>query len=462
MELRETIAAVATGMGNSGIGIIRISGKTAIQTADRIFRAKNGKKLSDSESYKAHYGHIMDESGVVDEVLVLIMKAPHTYTAEDVVEIDCHGGRFVMNRILELVIQNGARPAQPGEFTKRAFLNGRIDLAQAESVIDIINAGNNFALKSSVNTLSGKLSSEIKVMREELIYNIAYIEAALDDPEHMTLDNFGDKLLPVVDKLINSVDKLLKTADNGKIFTEGIKTVILGKPNAGKSSLLNLLVGEERAIVTDIAGTTRDTLEEEINLNGMILKLIDTAGIRQTEDIVEKLGVDKARRFAKEADLVIYVADASTSLDGNDKEILSLIDNEHKKNNVIALLNKSDLEVQTKAEDLEKYLKCPIITVSAKENDGIDKLEEQITNMFLKGQIQYNNEIMITKARQKDALFQTKESLRFVKESILSGMPEDLYTIDMMNAYEELGKITGESLEDDLVNEIFSKFCMGK
>lgn len=458
MDSRETIAAVATGMGSAGIGIIRISGEDAICTAERIFRGKRNKRLADSKSHMAHYGHIVDGEEIVDEVLVLVMKAPHTYTMEDVVEIDCHGGPFVTNRILELVLRSGARPAEPGEFTKRAFLNGRIDLAQAESVIDIINSKNNYALKSSVSTLNGRLSSKIREMREELIYNVAHIEAALDDPEHISLEGFGDKLENIVDKLINNVDKLLITVDNGKLFTEGVRTVILGKPNAGKSSLLNTLVGEERAIVTDIAGTTRDTLEEQINLNGIILKLVDTAGIRQTEDIVEKLGVDKAKRFAREADLIIYVVDSSTCLDENDEEILSLI----KENNVLVLLNKSDLEAKTGKEDIEKYIECPVITVSAKEQTGIDALEQTIVNMFLGGRLDYNDELMITKARQKDALYKAKESLCLVKEGIKAAMPEDLYTIDMMNAYEELGKITGESVEEDLVNEIFSKFCMGK
>lgn len=461
MENRDTIAAIATGMGNAGIGIVRISGSEAVQIADWIFKGKNNKKLSESKSHMAHYGKIYDGEELVDEALVLVMRAPHTYTKEDVVEIDCHGGAYVTRKILELVISRGARPAEPGEFTKRAFLNGRIDLAQAEAVIDVINAKNGYALRSSVNMLNGKLSSEIKKMREDLIYNIAYIEAALDDPEHISLDNFGDKLVNIVDKLIKSVDNLLTSVDNGKLFTEGVRTVILGKPNAGKSSLLNTLVGEERAIVTDIAGTTRDALEEQINLHGITLKLIDTAGIRQTEDIVEKLGVDKSRKFAKEADLIIYVVDSSTSMDDNDKDIISMI-TEAGNGNVIVLLNKSDLEAKTTCEDVKKYMDCPVITISAKEQSGIDELESTIVDMFLGGQITYNDEIMITKVRQKDALSQARESLVLVKEGIESCMPEDLLTIDLMNAYEELGKIIGEAVEDDLVNEIFNKFCMGK
>lgn len=461
MESRETIAAIATGMGNAGIGIVRISGDDAIAVADRVFKGKNNKKLTNSRSHMAHYGHIYDGEELIDEALVLVMKAPNTYTREDVVEIDCHGGAYVTRRILELVLKNGARAAEPGEFTKRAFLNGRIDLAQAEAVIDVINAKNNYALKSSVSMLNGKLSTEIKKIREELIYNIAFIEAALDDPEHISLDNFVDKLDNFVDKWINAVDKLLTSVDNGKIFTEGVRTVILGKPNAGKSSLLNTLLGEERAIVTDIAGTTRDTLEEQINVHGIILKLIDTAGIRQTEDIVEKLGVDKSRRFAKDADLIIYVVDSSTDLDDNDMDIISMI-NAGVAGKVIVLLNKSDLDTRTNENDIKSYIDCPVINISAKEQEGIDELEKKLEEMFLGGELSYNDEIMITRARQKDALRRAKESLELVKDGIAMAVPEDLLTIDLMNGYEELGKIIGESVEEDLVNEIFSKFCMGK
>lgn len=469
MENRGTIAAIATGMGNGGISIIRISGEDAISVAESVFKAKNGSRLTELESYKACYGHIVDGNDVVDEVIVLVMRAPNTYTREDIVEIDCHGGNFVTRKVLEAVLKNGARAAEPGEFTKRAFLNGRIDLSQAEAVIDIINSKNNYALKNSINMLSGKLAAVIGDIRGEVIHNIAYIEAALDDPEHISLDNFVDKLDNFVDKWIKSVDKLLLSVDNGKLFTEGVNTVILGKPNAGKSSLLNNLLGEDRAIVTDIAGTTRDTLEEQININGITLKLVDTAGIRQTEDVVEQIGVDKAKKAASQADLIIYVVDGSTNLDENDYEILDFIKSsmdasakEGITDKVIVLFNKSDLEIMVKKEDIEKHISCPIINISAKENTGIDQLEKAIVDMFNEGKLDYNDEVLITRARQKDALYQAKESLKLVKESISLGMPEDFYTIDLMNAYEELGKITGEALEEDLVNEIFSKFCMGK
>lgn len=458
MEIRETIAAIATGVGNGGISIVRISGDDAIDIADRIFVAKNKKKLADSPSHMAHYGHIVSDGNIIDEVLVLVMKAPNTYTKENIVEIDCHGGNFVTRKILDLVLQSGARSAEPGEFTKRAFLNGRIDLAEAESVIDIINSSNEYALKSSVQILGGKLSELIKSMRETIIYNIAYIESALDDPEHISLDNFGDNFKITVDNLLKDVDKLLNSVDNGRILTEGVRTVILGKPNAGKSSLLNVLVGEERAIVTEIAGTTRDVLTEEIHLNGITLKLIDTAGIRKTEDVVEKIGVNKAKEFAKDADLIIYVCDGSTGLDSNDEEILNLV----KDKNTIVVINKSDLNTCVNESDIKKYLSCPVIGISAKEETGIDELGKCITNMFIKGDIDYNNQILITRARQKDALYNVKKSLILVNESIENQMPEDFYTIDLTSAYEELGKIIGESVEDDLVNEIFSKFCMGK
>lgn len=458
--INETIAAISTSpMGNGGIGIVRISGCQAIEIADRLFVSrKNDKKLVDVASHTVHFGNIEFENEIIDEVLVIVMKAPNTYTKEDIVEIDCHGGIFVMKKILSAVIENGARPAEPGEFTKRAFLNGRIDLSQAEAVIDVINSNNEYALKSSVSQLNGNVSSKIMEIREILLDNIAFIEAALDDPEHISLDNFVDKLSTNVDNCVDNLEILCKTSENGRIIKDGVKTVILGKTNAGKSSLLNALAKEERAIVTEIEGTTRDILEEHINIGGVLLNLIDTAGIRNTEDIVEKIGVNKAREYAKDADLVIYVVDASRELDDNDKEILELI----KDKKVIVLLNKSDIETVIDSNQMQELINCPIIAISAKFEIGIDELGREVKNMFFNGEINFNNEIYITNIRHKNLLKESVKSLKLVKDSIQMGMPEDFFTIDLMNAYEQLGKVIGEAVEEDLVNQIFSKFCMGK
>ena len=386
------------------------------------------------------------------------MRGPKSYTREDTVEIDCHGGVYVMKRILETVIKYGARPAEPGEFTKRAFMNGRIDLSQAESVIDVINSKNEFALKSSLSQLSGAVSEKVKEIRGTILHEIAFIESALDDPEHISLEGYPEELAEIVTETGRRIEKLLANSDNGKMLKEGISTVIVGKPNAGKSSLLNTLVGEEKAIVTDIAGTTRDVLEEQINLNGILLNVIDTAGIRDTEDIVEKIGVERAKKYLNDADLVIYVVDTSTALDENDYEIMELLQDRH----AIVLLNKSDLTPVTTVEDIRKHLNKKMIAISAKEQTGIDELTESIKEMFFSGAVTFNDEVYITNIRHKTALQEASRSLQLVLQSIEDGMPEDFYSIDLMNAYEELGSIIGEAVEDDLVNEIFSKFCMGK
>ena len=457
--MKETIAAIATGMSNSGIGIIRLSGPEAIDVADKLFISKKAnKKLKDVASHTVHYGNIVYEGDILDEVLVVVMKAPNTYTREDVVEIDCHGGVYVMKKILSAVFKSGARPAEPGEFTKRAFLNGRIDLSQAEAVIDIINSKNQYALKNSIKMLNGKLSEKIAEIRGELLEKIAYIEAALDDPEHITLDNFDDKLLITLKTSIFNVENLLKTVENGKLFTQGVKTVIIGKPNAGKSSILNVLSGRERAIGTDIAGTTRDRLEEQINLEGITLNLIDTAGIRDTEDVVEEIGVQRAKTIAQEADLILYVVDSSTPLDDNDDKILSLIKNYK----TVILLNKTDLLPVVSIDELVKITDSKVIPVSAKEQTGLNELSDYIVELFTNKEIDFNDEVYISNERDKVALDNALESLRLVIRSVEDGMPEDFYTIDLMNAYSELGKVIGEAVEDDLVNEIFGKFCMGK
>ena len=459
MKVVDTIAAIATASGNSGIGIIRVSGDEAVEIVDKIFKSVNSdKKLVNVKSHTINYGHIVDNDKVIDEVLVSVMNGPHSYTGEDVVEINCHGGMIVIRKILEIVLKNGARTAEPGEFTKRAFLNGRMDLSQAEAVMDVINAKNEFALSSSIEQLNGRVSEKIKSLRKKIIYNIAFIESALDDPEHISIDGYSDKLSKILEEVNGELSRLINNFDNGRIVKEGVKTAILGKPNAGKSSLLNLLLGEERAIVTDIEGTTRDTLEESINLNGVFLNLIDTAGIRDSEDVVEQIGVNKAKELAEKSDLVIFVADASKELDENDKEIINLI----KDKQAIVLLNKSDLGTIINEKNVSEFDNKPVITFSAKTGDGLDELENKIRDLFYEGKVKYNDELYITNARQKESLINAKNSIEEVIKSVENDMPEDFYSIDLMDAYTYLGQIIGESVEDDLVNEIFSKFCMGK
>lgn len=455
----DTIAAISTGMTNAGIGKIRLSGDDAVAIADRIYRSPGGrKKLSEVLTHTIHYGYIYDGDCMIDEVLVLIMRGPNSYTREDVVEIDCHGGVVVMQRLLETVLKYGARLAEPGEFTKRAFLNGRIDLSQAEAVIDVINAKSDMALESSLSQLRGSVKQKIEKLRKGIIGNIAFIEAALDDPEHIQAEGFGDELAVQVRGYMDELQKMLDSADNGRIIKEGIKTVILGKPNAGKSSLMNVLLGENRAIVTEIAGTTRDTLEENVSIHGIPLNIIDTAGIRQTEDVVEKIGVKKAIGFAEEADLIIYVVDSSTEMDQNDENIIRMI----RDKKVIVLMNKSDLKPVVSCSDIEQHLQAPIIEISAREETGLDAFENTLKDMFFAGDIHYNDELCITNVRHKAAIVAALESLKMVMNSINDGMPEDFFSIDLMDAYEQLGHIIGEAVEDDLVDTIFSDFCMGK
>ncbi len=460
----ETIAAIASAMTNSGIGIIRVSGDESISVVNKIFSNKNNKKtLMNALSHTVHYGFIYDGNELIDEVLVIVMKSPNSYTTEDTVEIDCHGGILVMNHILETIIKNGARLAEPGEFTKRAFLNGRIDLSKAEAVIDVINSQNEFALKSSVSQLKGSLSNMIRKVREDILFEIAFIESALDDPEHISLDGYDERLINKINDLLLILEKLLSTANNGKMLKEGINTVIVGKPNAGKSSLLNRLVGEEKAIVTNVAGTTRDVLEESIKLHGIQLNIIDTAGICITNDEVEKIGIEKAKKYALDADLIIYVVDSSIPLDEKDDEIMKLI----KEKNKIILLNKTDLDFVVTEEILKNKFCISdhndlIIKTSTKENIGIDIFENKVKDLFFHGNISFNNEVYITNMRHKEAIDNAYESLKLVKKSLKDNMPEDFYSIDLMNAYISLGYVIGEEVGEDLVNEIFSKFCMGK
>ena len=459
MFKEDTIAAITTGMSNAGVGIIRISGDKACEVADRVFRAANSnKKAENMKSYTAAFGGVYDGDRLVDEAILLVMKAPHTYTCEDVCEVQCHGGVIVIREILDLILRSGARAAEPGEFTKRAFLNGRIDMSQAESVMDLINAGNEFAVRSSVEQLKGRLRDKIVDMREQILYNVAYIESALDDPEHYSLDGFPQKLKKIVDNLVDSVDNLLTTFDNGKVLSEGINTVIVGKPNAGKSSLLNMFVGEDRAIVTDMAGTTRDTLSEVVNVKGITLNIVDTAGIRDTEDIVEKIGVDKALESVDKADLVLYVVDSSVALDDNDRKIMDKI----RDKKVVVILNKSDLDMRTDREYIEKNIDADIIQLSALTGDGSDELYELLNKMFFEGSLSYNDQLYITNARHKNELVYSRDALLKVSESIDMGMEEDFFSIDLMDAYEHLGLIIGETARDDLADKIFKEFCMGK
>lgn len=459
MFQKDTIAAIATGMTNAGIGIIRISGEDAIAVADKVFRAKNpDKKLAMTKSYSALFGNICDGDCVLDEAICLVMRAPNSYTTEDVVEVQCHGGIVMLRKILELILNSGARAAEPGEFTKRAFLGGRIDITQAESVMDMIHAKNELAARSSISQLKGSLSNRVKEIRSLLLNQIAFIESALDDPENYSLDGYSEKLKEKLEEIIKEIQHLIDTAEEGKMIKEGIRTVILGKPNAGKSSLLNALLGENRAIVTDIAGTTRDTLEEDVMIHGIPLKIVDTAGIHETVDIVEKIGVDKARESVEEADLVLYVVDGNKPLDADDTQIIDLL--EGKK--AIIVMNKIDIEQVVDKMWITSKINAPVVEISAKTGEGMEKLYGIIKDMFFHGKLSMNDEVYITNLRHKQALAEAEQSLEQVLSSIDRSMPEDFLSIDLMAAYEQLGTILGESLDDDLANEIFDKFCMGK
>lgn len=455
--MNETIAAISSGMTSSGIGIVRVSGNDAISVVDSIFLPKN-KSLAESKSHTIHFGTIVKDGEAIDEVLVLLMRAPNTYTKEDVVEIDCHGGITVVRKIYETVLSCGIRPAEPGEFTKRAFLNGRIDLSQAESVMGVISSESDMALSASLSNLQGRLSNEIKELREKIIYENAFIESALDDPEHISLDGYPEKLLNVVSEIEERLEKLLSNFRDGELLREGIKTVIVGKPNAGKSSVWNTLIGKEKAIVTDIAGTTRDILEETINLQGVTLKLIDTAGIRDASDKIEQIGIEKSISSIYDADLILYVVDSSVDLDENDKIIIEKLQNK----SVVIVYNKTDLDSRVSKKDITDCLDKPIVTFSSVNETGLDELKTEIINMFFDGKLSFNEEIIISNIRQKNEVEIAKESICHVIDSIENGMPEDFFSIDLIDAYTHLGYIIGESVEDDLIDKIFREFCTGK
>ena len=462
MNSVETIAAIATGLSESGISIIRVSGPDAFSIADKIFKSADKKSVFDYESHTIHYGFIVSNEEIIDEVILNIMKSPRSYTTEDTVEINCHGGILITKKLLDIVIQNGARLALPGEFTKRAFLNGRIDLTRAEAIMDVISADNDMALKASVKQLKGDIYKKISLFRDTLLHETAFIESALDDPEHISLEGYSEKLYEKINPILKELEKMEESAADGQIVKEGILTVITGKPNAGKSSFLNMLLGKEKAIVTDIAGTTRDALEQHVRIGDISLNLVDTAGIRTAKDEVEKIGVEISKNYIDDADLILYVVDSSSKLDENDQHIVDLIRNK----NVIIIYNKSDLEPLISEEEVLSEFSdeenIDIIKISAKEHIGLEGFEDMVKRFVFTNNIFSNNEILITNLRHKEKIHEAVESLRLVKRSLDDGMPEDFLTIDMMSAYTSLGNIIGEEISEDLVNEIFAKFCMGK
>lgn len=454
--MEDTIVGIATGMAGGGIGVIRLSGKLSVEIADKVFYSSKLKNLEDAQSHYLYYGFIKENENIIDEVMCVVMRAPKTYTREDVVEIQCHGGVYVIKKIVDLLVKNGARISEPGEFTKRAFLNGRIDLSQAEAVMDVISAKNEYALKNSISQLRGEIKEKIEVIREEILRDMSFIEAALDDPEHYDVDGYGSELKDKVLLQLEHLNRILERSEDGRKLTEGIKTAIIGKPNAGKSSLLNMLVGNERAIVTDIAGTTRDSLEETVQIGNITLLLTDTAGIRDTEDVVEKIGVERAKKYIDESELILYVVDTSVPLSEEDEEIISMIENKQS----IVLMNKSDLKPVITENDLQ--ISAKKISISASLKEGKEELEKEIENLFFNGKIHFDNEVYITNGRHKQAIGNAVVSLKKVLDSIENEMPEDFYSIDLMDAYTVLGTILGETVEDDLVDKIFKEFCMGK
>lgn len=454
----DTIAAIATALGEGGIAIIRVSGDKSLQIVDKIFRAVNGKDMASMKPYTMRYGHVVDENNeVIDEVIVSFMKGPKSFTAEDTVEINCHGGVISTNRVLQAVIKAGARLADPGEFTKRAFLNGRIDLSQAEAVMDIISAKTELSMKSAMMQSEGRLSKEIDRLRAEALNVLALIEYAVDFTED---DEEPDETIPPrvkagIEGLINEVDTLIASADEGKLIREGLNIVIVGKPNVGKSSLMNILLNEKRAIVTDIAGTTRDVIEEYINLDGIPVRIIDTAGIRETEDVVEKIGVERSKEKINQADLVIFMLDTSRELDDEDRDIINYI----KDKKYLVLLNKVDLERKIDLDELKDLENK--IEISAKEALGIDRLKDEIKNLFFSGKID-SESLIVTNTRHKQALYRATENLN----QGLNGMNRneflDLVSIYVTSALKALGEITGAEVEEDVVNKIFAEFCCGK
>jgi len=455
--MEKTIAAISTAPGIGGIGIVRMSGENCFEILNKIFKPKNPYKIEEISGYTIKYGFIVDNEEIIDEVLVSYFKAPKSYTAENMCEINSHGGIVVMNKILDLCIKNGADMAEPGEFTKRAFLNGRVDLSQAEAVIDLINAKTDKEAKISVEQLEGSLSEKIEKIRKMMISVMADIEATIDYPEYDLEEVTNGQIMKILDQVDNMLDELEKSFKNGKILREGISTAIIGRPNAGKSSLLNVILNEERAIVTDIEGTTRDTIEEYISIEGVPLKIIDTAGIRNSADEVEKIGVNKAIEIAKNSDIVIAIFDSSKELNEEDEKILDLV----KDKNSIILLNKIDLKQVVSKKDFEKYGK-PIVEISTKTRTGVEKLYKEISNQFKLNEIANDGETIVTNVRHKNIILNARKNVTMARETIKNNMPIDIISTNLKEVLEELGKITGETVTEDVINEIFSKFCLGK
>lgn len=454
--LFDTIAAISTPRGEGGIGIIRISGDKSFEILERIFNTKNPNR--DLGFYKFNYGFIHDNGKIVDEVMAVRMKAPKTYTCEDVVEINCHGGHLISEKVLELVLKNGARHAEQGEFTKRAFMNGRIDLSQAEAVMDIIHGKTEKSISLSLEQLRGDLRDKIASFKKALLDVTAHVNVVLDYPEEGIDDPLPSNLRENLENVYAEADRLISSYDKGKKIKEGIKTVIAGKPNVGKSTLLNSLLKEERAIVTHIPGTTRDVIEEIINIKGIPLVLTDTAGIRKTEDIVENIGVEKSKKFIENADLVLLVLDASRELESEDREVIEEIQNHNKK--TIVLLNKIDLERKI---ELEEFNLENILEISAKDNIGIEDMEERIYSYIVEENVEDSSEkLIITNIRHKTALEKTKDAIRNIFETIDVGMPMDLISVDLKEALDSLSEITGEISSEDILDHVFGNFCVGK
>lgn len=457
----DTIAAIATPFGTSGTGKVRMSGPEAIEIGNKIFQASSNIKLTEAKSHTAHHGYVVNPKSkkTIDEVLAILMINPRSFTGENVVEFDCHGGMVPLESVLELLLENGARMAEPGEFSRRAFMNGKLDMAQAEAIIDVINSKTEKSLSIAMEQLKGGLSDKVNNIKDKVVTLLAHLEASIDFPED-EIEGFDSSQL---NERLNEVEKplkeLIKTSKQGKLYQEGIKTVIAGKPNVGKSSLLNYLLQENRAIVTDIPGTTRDVIEEYINLDGIPLKIIDTAGVRESDDVVEQIGVKKTRTSLEKADLVLMMLDVSQGLTEEDIKVYNLI----KKQPTIVVINKTDLDKKVDVEKMQKKFKeHPLLLISVKEEQGLEELKNTILEEILQEKINTDNEVLVTKVRHRDALIRALDSLQKVKESLDDGMPYDFLTIDLKDVLFNLSSITGETVTEDIIDQIFSDFCLGK